>query len=98
VVIYLYIDKSGALRVTNRRPDTPEWIYYPPGFTRIRAFRNGAEYTFDYGRAARFCGWDRVTWFSDVVTRLTALSFDVRLIDELIERFKEHERRRIEGA
>ncbi|MHC1611425.1 MAG: hypothetical protein ACXQTW_07540 [Candidatus Methanospirareceae archaeon] len=98
MTVYLYIDKNGVLRSTNKRPNMPEWIYYSPGFTRIRAFKDGATYTFDYERAARFCGWDRVAWFSDIIARLTALSLDVRLIDELIERWKEHERRRLEEA
>ena len=94
----MYIDKHNTLRSTNRKPNTPEWIYYAPGFSRIRAFKNGNIYEFDYQRVARFTGWDRSTWFSDVIARLTALSFDVRLINELIGRFKEHERRRLEEA
>jgi len=97
-MIYLYIDRRGVLRSTNKRPSVSEWIYYAPGFTRIKAFVKGAEYTFDYQRAARFTGWDRLAWFSDVTARLTALSLDVRLINELAERFKEYERKRLEEA
>ena len=92
---YIYADRYGVVRTTNRITKevkrAREVIAVSNKFQRIRLIRRdkGQEYVFDYEKAREFTNWNFSTWFWDTVARITSLVSEVKLVDKLIEMFRE---------
>jgi len=91
---YIYV-KNGQVKTTNRITreveKASEVIAVSNKMQRIRLIlrRKGQEYVFDYEKAREFTGWDFSTWFKDAIARITTLISDVKLVDKLIEMYRE---------